>query len=465
MKQISGLPGLEGNTYTFVQLDDTLTTAGKAADAKKTGDELNNLKSAFNRKTRFVLQNLIDVSSVLVDKKTSNTQMTEAGVVTVSSSTNIITNTPIALPPGTYYIRASKTGSGNVLTWDKDLAETCGYPVGCTTIAMSSEGTTRTNEDGIDIWEYTLTRDYEFWFVINAQKSSGAYTKTLMVSDCNFLGSDIVVPYNKTAFINTTLQEQVAKNAEDIADLETATAPLYGKRIAYFGDSLMAGLELNGNGFVSDVVGGIWKRLNDKYDLTMVANQSVGGSSIQRVGNDNDSIAYKISQFDFSNTDICLFTGGFNDAYHHIRGDSGYTIGEVPVAYNTSLDWSTMVSSLDSAFHWALRTNPKLKIIWIKTWKTSGYKWVTDKTAIDASFNAIEKVCNKYAVPVCDVFNNSNLFLAVPVMQNAFGRHNYTSASEYEIDGTHINSDAYDKVTEYVDAFINHILSDGYSGE
>lgn len=46
MKQISGLPGLEGNTYTFVQLDDTLTTAGKAADAKKTGDELNDLKSA-----------------------------------------------------------------------------------------------------------------------------------------------------------------------------------------------------------------------------------------------------------------------------------------------------------------------------------------------------------------------------------------------------------------------------------
>lgn len=48
MKQISGLPGLEGNTYTFVQLDDTLTIAGKAADAKKTGDELNNLKSAVN---------------------------------------------------------------------------------------------------------------------------------------------------------------------------------------------------------------------------------------------------------------------------------------------------------------------------------------------------------------------------------------------------------------------------------
>lgn len=56
MKQISGLPGLEGNTYTFVQLDDTLTTAGKAADAKKTGDELNNLKSAVGKPQTSILE-------------------------------------------------------------------------------------------------------------------------------------------------------------------------------------------------------------------------------------------------------------------------------------------------------------------------------------------------------------------------------------------------------------------------
>lgn len=46
MKEITGLPGLEGNTYTFVQLDDTLSQSGKAADAKKTGDEVSQLKSA-----------------------------------------------------------------------------------------------------------------------------------------------------------------------------------------------------------------------------------------------------------------------------------------------------------------------------------------------------------------------------------------------------------------------------------
>lgn len=37
-------PGLD-NTYTIPEIDSTLSTAGKAADAKKTGDEISQLKS------------------------------------------------------------------------------------------------------------------------------------------------------------------------------------------------------------------------------------------------------------------------------------------------------------------------------------------------------------------------------------------------------------------------------------
>ena len=43
MKSIK-LPGLE-DTYTFLQIDATLTQTGKAADAKATGDAVNELKS------------------------------------------------------------------------------------------------------------------------------------------------------------------------------------------------------------------------------------------------------------------------------------------------------------------------------------------------------------------------------------------------------------------------------------
>ena len=37
-------PGLE-DTYTIPQVDATLTQTGQAADAKKTGDEINDLKA------------------------------------------------------------------------------------------------------------------------------------------------------------------------------------------------------------------------------------------------------------------------------------------------------------------------------------------------------------------------------------------------------------------------------------
>ena len=46
MKDIQ-FPGLD-DTYTFAQVDATLTTQGKAADAKKTGDEISELKADFN---------------------------------------------------------------------------------------------------------------------------------------------------------------------------------------------------------------------------------------------------------------------------------------------------------------------------------------------------------------------------------------------------------------------------------
>lgn len=37
-------PGLD-DTYTIPQVDNTLATAGDAADAKKTGDEINQIKA------------------------------------------------------------------------------------------------------------------------------------------------------------------------------------------------------------------------------------------------------------------------------------------------------------------------------------------------------------------------------------------------------------------------------------
>ena len=56
MKDIQ-FPGLD-DTYTFAQVDDTLTTQGKAADAKKTGDEITELKADFTQIDSYFLEGI-----------------------------------------------------------------------------------------------------------------------------------------------------------------------------------------------------------------------------------------------------------------------------------------------------------------------------------------------------------------------------------------------------------------------
>ena len=51
MKDIQ-FPGLD-DTYTFAQIDNTLTQTGQAADAKKTGDEISELKADFTQLENF----------------------------------------------------------------------------------------------------------------------------------------------------------------------------------------------------------------------------------------------------------------------------------------------------------------------------------------------------------------------------------------------------------------------------
>ena len=440
----------ESQDILLPQVDDNNVSDENTWSSKKIDSEIGEVREGLDNKTDFVLKNYIDVENdVLVDMRTNPTgsQMLENQIVPVAPIQNVITTKPILLKAGTYYIRASYSSLGNILTW----VYRDSYPVGTLNeLSFSDVGVTRVNSSGVDIIEYVFKKDYDFWLVINAQKSNGLYKDTLMISDVNFLGSDVVVPYNKTGFLNCIIQDQVDSNTLAIERLGGTS--LNGKRIAYFGDSLMYGMELNGNGYTETVVGGIWKRLNETYELNMVTNQSEGGTTIQNVGNNKSSISYKMANYDATDTDILLFTGGINDWYalSHLIG---YSIGEVDLSwggYLTTDDYSTIVNSLETAFRHLKKSNNKdLRIVWIKPWRTVS----VDSTMVEL-FDKIESACHKYGVPVCDLFNNVGFALMNPSDKQMFGRHNYTSETNYEIDGTHVNGAAYDRITKYIAKFL-----------
>ena len=242
---------------------------------------------------------------------------------------------------------------------------------------------------------------------------------------------------------------------------EEYNSNIYGKSIAYFGDSLMDGLELRGNGFVDDVYGGIWKRLNEKYNLNMIGKYSIGGSCIQRLNeNDTNSISHQMYNYDNSNTSIILFTGGFNDTWKYQSNEEGYILGELPTenvsewtALNNETSWNSLIGSLHNAILHLRNTNPETNIIYIKAWRG------TTNEYIKSTYDKIEELLNLWGVPIIDVYKDCRFNLNNEKDKIAFGRKNYLNATEFEYDYIHLSSKGYDKIMAVIESRLNAVIN------
>ena len=243
------------------------------------------------------------------------------------------------------------------------------------------------------------------------------------------------------------------------------SSPLYQKRIAFFGDSLMSGLEYNDiTTPANNIIAGIPARLNAKYDITTSFNESEGGTTIQSVfigigqpkvdanGYLSTSIGYKMAHFG-QDVDYIIFTGGFNDAYRNYNGYTEYSSGTVSADYTTGKNIYSVsaCNALETAFYHLKTTYPNTKIVWLKCW---GGGIIAAKPTLDSFYSRIEEVCEKWAVPVCDLYKKSNLNLLITAQQNLYGRKNVTNGV-ISRDNIHLSTAGYDRVFDYVDNFLN----------
>lgn len=83
-------PGLD-DTYTVPQIDDTLTTAGTAADAKKTGDEISELKADLDDNVNDLKSALDDTRSRVFKSKTK----TDAASIVLDAGEHTSAGTPV----------------------------------------------------------------------------------------------------------------------------------------------------------------------------------------------------------------------------------------------------------------------------------------------------------------------------------------------------------------------------------
>ena len=419
--------------------------------------QLDALTSKFNE---IIIQgNLIDLSKLKIGYFNRNYRPEAYNILTQEEScyeanNNGVASAPIEVKGGsTIYIRSVFSGLSALNEYDEN---------------GNFIKRTKSTEDfdfGDDyyLWDTSLIlQPTTKYITISSHKYNGNYTKYLTAS-YGKIPNDKQLPFNKNQLLNDYAYELINKNTLDIetldakvdgalGDVSVASSPLFGKSIAYFGDSLMHGAEVLDDATAEDkVLKGIWGRLNEKYRLNMTANNSKGGATIEG-GHSDMSIAWQMLRFDNSNTDIVLFTGGFNDAWKLVNSDPNYSIGDMPNEFNNGTQDTniSILSALNNAIIHLRNTNPNTTIVWIKTWRTD-----TIDTEIINVFNAVENLCHAWAIPVVDLFNECNFTLQNNAQKNVYGRVNPPILNKGTRDGTHLSPEGYDKVMAPIEAVLN----------
>lgn len=180
----------------------------------------------------------------------------------------------------------------------------------------------------------------------------------------------------------------------DLNRLETyINNPLYSKKIALNGDSICA----NNGGFGKIIA----NNNNMTYKNKAVSGGTVAYGTVSGSSN-RHWICDTVSKMS-DDADYILFEGGINDYWNNVP------LGAITDTMSAEIDNTTFYGALESICRQALAKWIGKKIGFVivhkinNTWRVANANGNTFKDF----HNAIVDVCNKYSIPVCDLYNNS----------------------------------------------------------
>lgn len=193
----------------------------------------------------------------------------------------------------------------------------------------------------------------------------------------------------------------------------TCQSPLYGKKIAFNGDS------------ICEYEGG-YAKIIASLTGCIVDNRAVGGGTFTRLCTDVPNMA--------SDADLVCFEGGINDFWGNIP--IGTLDKTSSTRFSNTIDTTTLYGALESVFRQSIAKWTGVPICFIIVHKIQNTE-VTANANGDTwtdFHNAIVEVCQKYSIPCLDLFLKSGMNCQINDI-----------ASRYTInsDGTHPNSDGY----------------------
>lgn len=222
---------------------------------------------------------------------------------------------------------------------------------------------------------------------------------------------------NKNAHYNTTLfKEYSITNANN----------LYNKKIAFNGDSIMAGDGASGYSFAKMIA---------ENNGCIYENRAVGGGTLSSGTGASHHVCEDISNM-ASDADIICIEGGVNDYWDNVplgtlTGGDG---NSSPTLYTDTIDTTTFAGALESIFRQAIAKWTGKPICFVIVHKVKNTIWTPNSLGKNFNdyVNMIISACEKYSIPYCNLWNTSGMICDIPAIATNFSK-----------DGTHPNEAGY----------------------
>lgn len=252
--------------------------------------------------------------------------------------------------------------------------------------------------------------------ILNTTKD---FTTAMVVKDMEYPSEYIPYGYNYSE-----------KNNEHIAEIFSQLKKpiiLDNKVLLFTGDSICYGA--NWRPETEDFSTTGWRKIiQEDYPESITYGYGVGGTTITKREGRTDSILERMSRMfsEHPEADYIIIQGGVNDAYNI----TDCPIGTISSGYTSELNENTFAGALESIFKYAQTNWLGKKIGYIVTFKVPS---AMGRFKFNEYMDIAKQICEKWSVPYCDLYNESNLNYYINEVSNAYGGGSHPNEAGYRI--------------------------------
>lgn len=244
--------------------------------------------------------------------------------------------------------------------------------------------------------EYIGQLDYKYVTELTEKSISNPQISYIR---CNIYLSDLSKAY--LSYLSTTNTDNLLYGKYMPNDIkvtkENIIDKFFGKTLYAFGDSILAGHLSN----ISCI---------DTFCIEKKINYTKYAKNGATIVNGSNSIINQINNASSNIPDYVLFNGLTNDAY------TSTVVGTITENIDSELDLTTFCGCFENICRTLINKYHSAKICYIAV-----HKMPTRNKEIQFNLqNLAHQICNKYSIPVIDIFNNGNLNTYIETMRSLY---------------------------------------------